>query len=35
MQNDTKVLARSAVFIALIMIGAQISIPLPSLVPIS
>lgn len=35
MQNDTKVLARSAIFIALIMIGAQISIPLPSLVPIS
>ncbi len=35
MQNDTKVLSRSAVFIALMMIGAQISIPLPSLVPIS
>lgn len=35
MQNDTKMLSRAAIFIALMMIGAQISIPLPSLVPIS
>lgn len=35
MQNDVRNLAKGAVFVSLIIIGAQISIPLPSLVPIS
>lgn len=35
MQNDVRDLAKGALFVALIIIGAQISIPLPSLVPIS
>ena len=35
MQNDTRKLVISAMFVCLIIIGAQISIPLPSMVPIS